>query len=786
MSKSVFALLILFLLMLPALVAQNLGTVQGVITDPSDALISGAKVTLSSAASPQARQTVTTKQGRYSFSNVPLGTFTLRVETRGFVAAEYFGELYTSTTVVHNFHFTTSTTVQQITVSDTAPLLESSASITHRDFSDDDLEHQPMAPAQKGMSAIIETIPGAVPEENGRMHVRGAETQPQVVLDGVPLADNLTGSFATGLDTENLHAAQILTGSMPAEYGDKLSAVVNLTSKSGLDMPLQGALSVSGGSLISQATDVEFGGHAGNFGFFVTADGNHSDRFLDPPEIGNFHNSGAIAHLFTRFDWLPTKIDSLRLSLATDGSDFQVPNTADQQDAGQRQTQKLRDDFQSLAWSRVLSDRTIFDISASRRSSSAAFLDPDMTGTPYLIEQHRRQRTEGIRGKLHHDWRLGQLEAGAEMYRLPISEAFTLAVTDPSVIEDPEEPLAAFTTGNPFDFHDKQTGWKTAGFIQQHFRLGERLTIDAGLRFDYHDLVIQEHAWSPRIGVAYHVLRTGTVFRAAYNRLFQPPPLENLLFSSSTSVAALSNDRPTDTYQPVPSERQNFYEVGVQQRIGSKLRLDVSHYIKNSRNFTDDGQLLSTAIVFPVALTGADVRGTELRLDFAATHGLSAYASYANMKATITTPIVGGIFLGADAGNLFLPGRQPADQDERNEAQFGATYTHRSGAWVSMVGRFDSGLPTDFDPDKLADTDPRVVAQVDTLRRRIKPRTVMNLVGGIELMRESPHPVALQLGVNNLFDQLYLYNFYSAYSGTHIGRPREVIGRVVFRWSSGH
>jgi hypothetical protein len=39
-----------------------------------------------------------------------------------------------------------------------------------------------------------------VPEENGRLHVRGAETAPQHVL-GVPLADNLTGTYATGMDT---------------------------------------------------------------------------------------------------------------------------------------------------------------------------------------------------------------------------------------------------------------------------------------------------------------------------------------------------------------------------------------------------------------------------------------------------------------------------------------------------------------------------------------------------------------------------------------------------------
>ncbi len=603
------------------------------------------------------------------------------------------------------------------------------------------------------------------------MHVRGAETQPQLVLDGVPLADTLTGNFASGIDTENLHSTSILTGNIPAEYGER-SAVVNLTSKSGLDMPMQGALAVSGGSFTSQAVDVEFGGHTRKFGFFITSDASRSDRFLDPPEIGNYRNLGGVAHLFTRFDWLPTKTDSFRLSLATDGSDMQVPNTAEQQDDGQRQTQRLRDDFQAITWSRVLSARTTFDLSASRRSSSAAFEDPHQTGTPLFIEQHRRQRTEGLRAKINHEWKLGQFQGGAEVYRLPISEAFSLAVTDPEdVIEEPDEPLAAYTLDNPFRFQQQRTGWRTAGFVQQHMSFGERWTIDAGLRFDYRDLILQENAWSPRVGIAYRLPRTGTVFRFAYNRLFQTPPLENLLLSSSTDVAELSDERLADSYRPVPSERQNFYEFGVQQRIGSRRRLDVAHYIKNSSNFLDDGQLLTTPIVFPTALRGADVHGTEVRLDFKATHGISAYVSYANANATIITPLVGGIFLGSEAEDLFVPGRHPADQDERNEVQVGATYAHRSGAWVSFVGRFDSGLPVEFDAADFSEDDPRLVAQVDTVRGRTRPRTVLNVIGGIELMRESPHPVALQLGINNIFERLYLYNFHSAFSGTHVGRP---------------
>jgi len=65
---------------------------------------------------------------------------------------------------------------------------------------------------------------------------------------------------------------------------------------------------------------------------------------------------------------------------------------------------------------------------------------------------------------------------------------------------------------------------------------------------------------------------------------------------------------------------------------------------------------------------------------------------------------------------------------------------------------------------------------------RIKPRTLFNMAAGYELFKESSHSVSLQFGVNNLTDRLYLYNYLSIFSGTHIGRPREFTGRITFHF----
>ncbi|MGB7844859.1 MAG: TonB-dependent receptor, partial [Candidatus Acidiferrum sp.] len=356
------------------------------------------------------------------------------------------------------------------------------------------------------------------------------------------------------------------------------------------------------------------------------------------------------------------------------------------------------------------------------------------------------------------------------------------ALTDAAEI-DPAEPVNQFTLSHPLLFNEKKTGTRAAWYVQDRIRVSEHLTVDLGLRFDYYDLLIHDRTLAPRLGAAYKVKRTNTVFRASYNRLVLSPPLENVLLSSSPQAALLSSANAA-SYSAVPAERQNDFEVGFQQRAGRFVRLNVVHYFKDSKNFADDQQLFTTAVIFPVAIARGKLRGTEVRLDVTPVWGWTAYASYANATAMLTSPLTGGLLIGNAEGPLLEPGQRFAsDGDERNELQFGVTYQHRSGAWFTFSGRHDSGIPTDFDPADFPGFDPRIQNELDPVRMRIKPRTIFNMAMGMELFRESRFPTALQLGVNNLTDRFYLYNFQSAFSGTHIGRPREVVGRLVFSWN---
>ena len=77
--------------------------------------------------------------------------------------------------------------------------------------------------------------------------------------------------------------------------------------------------------------------------------------------------------------------------------------------------------------------------------------------------------------------------------------------------------------------------------------------------------------------------------------------------------------------------------------------------------------------------------------------------------------------------------------------------------------------------------DPRLFDQIDFQRGRVKPRTLFNFSTGIDLRQSERVGLSLAMDVQNLTDRLYVYNFESVFSGTHIGPPRQWAGRLTLK-----
>jgi len=384
--------------------------------------------------------------------------------------------------------------------------------------------------------------------------------------------------------------------------------------------------------------------------------------------------------------------------------------------------------------------------------------------------------------------------------RFPIEERFSFGITDPG-LNDPDAdgynpdlaPYDLTRGGILFDFHAKRTGSYGAAYIQDNFHY-QGLTANLGVRYDHNDLPKSEQQLQPRIGLAYYLTSTRTVLRASYNRVFLTPEYENILFGSSPEAAALVPPAVKESRELGGgvllnrSERQNAYMVGLQQAVGSKLRVDVDFWWRRSKNPADQDQFENTGIVFPITFTEGRHNGWDVRLDLAETHGVRGFVSVGHTRALYVPPPVGGLFLDVGAIDAITGGPFLIDHDQKLQAQGQLLWDiGQSGLWLGANVRYDSGLVTAASPDELAaDPDnafaaPYVVIHTggDLDPNRIKARTIANFSLGLDLHRHHV-PISIQADLLNAFDPAGVYNILSVFGGTHVIPPRTLSVRLRY------
>lgn len=777
------------------------GTVQGQVTDATGATVSGASVTLVNSITNYKVTTKSDDAGAFRFQNVPYNSYELTVTAAEFQQSHQDIDLHSAVPLQVTIQLAVKGLRAEVTVTtDDSHMIEADRTGSDTDLNTPMLMKQIGSAPSRGLQKMVESAPGVVADDNGRIHPRGSESNVQTVINGIPVTENMSAIFATSLDPRTTSHVEVLTGGIPAEFGDKLGAVVNVNTKSGLDMPISGEISGNIGSFVTGDAGATFGGHIARFGWFTAAFASTTHRYLDPPTIGNFHNTGRGASNLTTLDYNPSSNDFLKLTLMFGGANFQVPNRLDQELAGQDQRQHQRNYSQTLSWQHLFSQTMVGNFAVFHRTSTGDLISNPLS-TPVVAFQNRELINYGFIGSVSYAGHGHSFKAGIQYTRTPIAETFGFYPTDassfgPVVDENGNEfpnPVLQFSATNPFVFRGHQTGRTSSIFVQDHFSALKNLTLDVGLRFDDYRLLIREREFSPRVGLAYLIPVTRTVLRLSYNRLFQPPPAENLLLASSVEAARLSPLAVTSGQlgvKPILPDTEHVFEAGVQQQISKYMRLTVSAYNKQIRNFSDKDQFFDTGVIFPISIFAGRVNGLEARLDTSEWRGLSGYLSYANARSFGVTPINGGLFLGETVSTLDSSGlRFPNDHDQRNSGQFGVNYTHKkSGWWTSFGGRYDSGVPVDVEPGTtlqqfVADGfDPRIYPLIDFGRGRVKPRTVLSFSTGVDLFQKERVSMSASLDVQNLANKLFVYNFESVFSGTHVGPPRQWGGRLTLRF----
>lgn len=785
--------LVVFLPML--LSAQAVAVLRGKVVDPSDSPVPGARVLLANALTGYERVAEASAEGAFEFTNVPFNGYRLRVTVPGFDEVSQDVSLRTSVPVSTTIRLAIASGRTVVTVGgEPPPLVEPEETGTHVQLSLTAMSHF-AGTNGPGLESVLVTLPGFAKNANGAIHPRGAHNQTTYVVDGMAIADQLTGAFANSLDPNVAQTVELFTGNIPAEFGGKTAAVVNVITKSGIGSGrrMQGNTMLQGGSFdaLSQVTQVS--GEFGRLGYSAALNTSKSHRYLDQVGLQNFHNGGNSERAFVRVDYQPNTKDIFRWTSMAGRSSFELANLRSQRAAGQDQRQLLRDASLSFGWVRALDPKSTVETTVSYRTAAASLI-PSAGDTPVTARQDRRLSTLAGSGRYSRLMGRHTLRAGLDYQGYPVRERFAFGITaaDFNVPgEDGYNPNLLrhdlSRGGSLFRFDETGYGSMSSGFVQDSVKW-KRLTLALGLRFDVYRFLVRASQLQPRLGVAWQLGRSTSV-RASYNRTFQTPPNENLLLSASEKAAALAPPEVGATFggrvAPIVPERQNVVEVGLQQGLGRFVGLSASFYRKTGRDQQDNNNFLNTGVIFPITLQKIRVKGAEARVTLLPVRGISGSLSATRSRAISTPPFTGGLFLGNDAIALLSAGPFVIDHDQALSLHGNLQYSHRSGVWISGSVRYDSGLvsnPSDpavvaADPD-YADLLPLV--NLESSPARVRPRTISDLAIGYGGGDGQRWEVIGE--VSNVTDRPGLYNFQSVFVGTRLIAPRAFSLRLRLKW----
>ena len=120
------AVLFIFAVTLPVLSAQTItGTIQGVVSDPSGALIPSVSITIRNVDTNQIRETITNEIGRYTVPLLPPGRYEVRAELTGFKSKARTGlELQLEQRINADFMLELGDVSERLVITDAAPLVQ--------------------------------------------------------------------------------------------------------------------------------------------------------------------------------------------------------------------------------------------------------------------------------------------------------------------------------------------------------------------------------------------------------------------------------------------------------------------------------------------------------------------------------------------------------------------------------------------------------------------------------------------------------------------------------------
>ena len=307
----------------------NSGTATGAVVDPTGAVIPGANVTLVNSVSGLRRTAVSDAVGNFHFYNLPFDPYSISATEKGFEGGRISVQISSTVPTAMNIVMKPSAS-ETVTVEASEILPENDPSF-HTDIDRTTIDRLPIESVSSELSSIVTLAsPGVAADSDGLIHGLGDHNEVSFSVDGQPITDQQSKVFSNQLPAAAVQSIEVLDGAPSAEFGDKTSLIVKVTTRSGYGVKIpHGSVSSTYGTFgtANVAGDLAYGGD--RWGNFVSLSGLNSGRFLDTPEFSVMHDKGNEQNAFDRVDFNLSDISSMHINTQYTRSWFQTPNSFD-------------------------------------------------------------------------------------------------------------------------------------------------------------------------------------------------------------------------------------------------------------------------------------------------------------------------------------------------------------------------------------------------------------------------------------------------------------------------